>query len=574
MASDQAQIDTAKLNIAYCHIVSPVSGRVGLRLVDPGNYLQPSDTTGIVVITQIDPISVIFSTPEDNLPQITARLNSGATLPVTAFDRSNVKQLATGTLTTFDNEVDTTTGTFKLRATFANPDNVLFPNQFVNVRLLVDTLSGAVLAPNAAIQLGASGSFVYVVNDDSTVAVRNVTTGPADAKNTTIVSGLAVGENVVIDGVDRLRDGAKVSVPQRRGRSVANRAPANPGTGDGTAPPSTTATKAPRGAAPPPSGRYAVTATRNRRRAMNPSRLFIERPVATTLLMFAILMVGVAAYKFLPLSALPEVDYPTIQVQTFYPGASPEVMTSSVTAPLERQFGQMPSLSQMMSQSSAGSSVITLRFSLDFSLDIAEQEVQAAINAAGNLLPADLPAPPIYAKVNPADAPILTLGVTSKTLQADRCRGYRRKPARAETVAIPRRRPGLDFRRAASGGAHPRQSAGARRLRDQSRRSPNDDRQSQRQHAEGQFRRPVAILRHQRQRPDPRSQRLPQFGRRLSQQRARSAERRRHGRDRGGEQPAFRLDEHDAGADRQHPAPAGRQRHSGRRQHQEPAADI
>ncbi len=150
---------------------------------------------------------------------------------------------------------------------------------------------------------------------------------------------------------------------------------------------------------------------------MNPSRLFIERPVATTLLMIAILMVGVVAYRFLPLSALPEVDYPTIQVQTFYPGASPEVMTSSVTAPLERQFGQMPSLAQMMSQSSAGSSVITLRFSLDLNLDIAEQEVQAAINAAGNLLPADLPAPPIYAKVNPADAPILTLGVTSKTLK-------------------------------------------------------------------------------------------------------------------------------------------------------------
>jgi multidrug efflux pump len=150
---------------------------------------------------------------------------------------------------------------------------------------------------------------------------------------------------------------------------------------------------------------------------MNPSRLFIERPVATSLLMAAILLVGIVAYRFLPLSALPDVDYPTIQVQTFYPGASPEVMTSAVTAPLERQFGQMPSLSQMSSQSSAGSSVITLRFGLDISLDIAEQEVQAAINAAGNLLPADLPAPPIYAKVNPADAPILTLAVTSETLK-------------------------------------------------------------------------------------------------------------------------------------------------------------
>ncbi|HXQ68321.1 MAG TPA: MdtB/MuxB family multidrug efflux RND transporter permease subunit [Alphaproteobacteria bacterium] len=149
---------------------------------------------------------------------------------------------------------------------------------------------------------------------------------------------------------------------------------------------------------------------------MNPSRIFILRPVATSLLMVAILLVGIVAYQFLPLSALPEVDYPTIQVQTFYPGASPDVMTSSVTAPLEVQFGQMPGLNQMSSTSSAGASVITLQFSLDLSLDVAEQEVQAAINASGNLLPADLPAPPIYAKVNPADAPILTLALTSKTL--------------------------------------------------------------------------------------------------------------------------------------------------------------
>ena len=150
---------------------------------------------------------------------------------------------------------------------------------------------------------------------------------------------------------------------------------------------------------------------------MNPSRLFIDRPVATSLIMIAILLVGLAGYRFLPLSALPEVDYPTIQVQTFYPGASPEVMTSAVTAPLERQFGQMASLNQMMSASSAGSSVITLRFGLEIGLDIAEQEVQAAINAAGNLLPSDLPAPPIYSKVNPADAPILTLGVASSTMK-------------------------------------------------------------------------------------------------------------------------------------------------------------
>src|SRR6201993_712916 len=149
---------------------------------------------------------------------------------------------------------------------------------------------------------------------------------------------------------------------------------------------------------------------------MSPSRIFILRPVATSLLMIAIMLSGILAFEFLPLSALPEVDYPTIQVQTFYPGASPDVMTASVTAPLEVQLGQMPGLNQMSSISSAGASVITLQFSLSLSLDVAEQEVQAAINAAGNLLPADLPAPPIYAKVNPADAPILTLGLTSKTM--------------------------------------------------------------------------------------------------------------------------------------------------------------
>src|SRR5206468_11218673 len=148
--------------------------------------------------------------------------------------------------------------------------------------------------------------------------------------------------------------------------------------------------------------------------AVNPSRLFIMRPVATALLMVAILLAGIVAYRELPLSALPEVDYPTIQVVTLYPGASPDVVTSSITAPLERQFGQMPGLNQMSSTSSGGASVVTLQFDLSIDLDAAEQEVQAAINAGSNLLPTDLPAPPTYSKVNPADAPIITLGITSK----------------------------------------------------------------------------------------------------------------------------------------------------------------
>src|ERR1700744_1177398 len=148
---------------------------------------------------------------------------------------------------------------------------------------------------------------------------------------------------------------------------------------------------------------------------MNPSRIFIERPVGTSLLMVAIMLVGIIAYRFLPLAALPEVDYPTIRVQTLYPGAGPEAMTSSITAPLERQFGQMPGLNQMTSTSSAGASSITLQFDLTLGLDVAEQQVQAPTNAPGNLLPSVLPAPPFYAKVNPADAPVLTLSVTSKT---------------------------------------------------------------------------------------------------------------------------------------------------------------
>ena len=211
IAADQAMVKTAELNVGYTHIVSPITGRVGLRLVDPGNYLQPSDANGIVVITQMDPISVVFTTPEGNLPRISARLDSGAKLPVTVLDRDNVHALATGTLTTFDSQIDVTTGTIKMRSTFDNPNGVLFPNQFVNVRLLVDTMTGVTLAPNPGIQLGASGNFVYLLNGD-TVSKRDVTIGATDGKHTVIMSGLSAGDKVVIDGVDRLRDGAKVKV--------------------------------------------------------------------------------------------------------------------------------------------------------------------------------------------------------------------------------------------------------------------------------------------------------------------------------------------------------------------------
>ncbi len=190
---------------------------------------------------------------------------------------------------------------------------------------------------------------------------------------------------------------------------------------------------------------------------MNPSRPFILRPVATALLMAAIFLVGVVGYTQLPVSALPQVDYPTIQVVTYYPGASPDVMATTVTAPLERQFGEMQGLSQMTSNSSAGISVVVLQFSLSLNIDIAEQEVQAAINASQSLLPSSLPAPPIYSKTNPADAPVLTLAITSDCHAAVAGGGSGRYAPGAEDLAAEWRGPGDDQRRAEAGSAHPGQ---------------------------------------------------------------------------------------------------------------------
>jgi multidrug efflux system membrane fusion protein len=210
--SDQAMIGTAKLNIAYCHIVAPVNGRVGLRLVDQGNYVTPTDASGIVVITQLEPITVVFTVPEDNVPQILKRLHVNAKLPATAYDRSGNTKLATGSLLTLDNQIDVTTGTLKLKAQFANDDESLFPNQFVNIRLLVDALHDTTVVPTSAIQRGAPGTFVYLIKPDLTVTAQPVTLGPANGDRVSIASGLAPGDRVVVDGADRLREGAKVDV--------------------------------------------------------------------------------------------------------------------------------------------------------------------------------------------------------------------------------------------------------------------------------------------------------------------------------------------------------------------------
>ncbi|GAU02329.1 multidrug transporter [Burkholderia stabilis] len=211
--TDQAAIDSAKLNLTYARITAPVSGRVGLRQVDPGNYVTPGDSTGIVVITQLQPMSVIFTTSEDNLPQILKQVNAGQKLSVTAYNRNNTVPLETGSLATLDNQIDTSTGTVKLRANFDNKAGMLFPNQFVNTRLLVDVMRDATIVPTSAVLTGSIGQFVYVVKPDNTVTVRKVKIGPVDGERTSIVSGIALGERVVTDGSDRLREGATISIP-------------------------------------------------------------------------------------------------------------------------------------------------------------------------------------------------------------------------------------------------------------------------------------------------------------------------------------------------------------------------
>lgn len=210
--SDQANIDTAKLDLVYCHITSPVTGRVGLRLVDVGNYVTSGSSTGLAVVTTVAPTTVIFSVAQQDLSPVLVRLGQGAKLTATAYASDDTTKLEDGTLEAVDNQMDTSTGMVKLRASFANTDGALFPNEFVNVHLLVNTLQNATLVPSPAVQSGAPGSYVYVVQPDDTVHVQTVTTGPTDGTNTVITKGVAPGDVVVTDGVDRLSEGAKVVV--------------------------------------------------------------------------------------------------------------------------------------------------------------------------------------------------------------------------------------------------------------------------------------------------------------------------------------------------------------------------
>ncbi|HEY4302704.1 MAG TPA: MdtA/MuxA family multidrug efflux RND transporter periplasmic adaptor subunit [Candidatus Didemnitutus sp.] len=212
---DEAQVANTALQLAYAHITAPISGRIGLRLVDLGNTIHPSDSSGLAVITQLQPISVVFSIPQDALPRVLAHYKAGEPMEVDAFDRDGHTLLAKGKVSTIDNLIDPTTGTLKLRAEFPNADEALFPNQFVNIQLIADTIQDAVVVPNAAIQRGTAGTFVYRVVNGNTASVQVVTTGPGDGGVISITKGLAAGDMVVTDGVDKLREGAKVELVSR-----------------------------------------------------------------------------------------------------------------------------------------------------------------------------------------------------------------------------------------------------------------------------------------------------------------------------------------------------------------------
>ena len=222
--ADRATVRSAEVNLQYCRIISPLDGRVGLRQVDQGNYVTPGDINGLVVITQLQPISVLFTVPEDNLQAIAKRIQAGAVLPATAYDRSGATKIADGTLQTFDSQIDQTTGTIKLRAQFTNDTRVLYPNQFVNIRLLLDTHKDVTTISTAGVQRGVPGTFVYLINADSTVSVRPIQLGATEGDHVEVLSGLTPGDRIVIDGADKLRDGAKINV-----RSEADPAkPADP----------------------------------------------------------------------------------------------------------------------------------------------------------------------------------------------------------------------------------------------------------------------------------------------------------------------------------------------------------
>ena len=364
---DQAAVDNAHTQLDYTRITSPIDGRTGIRLIDPGNIVRAAGTAGIVVVTQVQPISVVFTLPEEDLSTVGSALAAGP-VQVTTLSRDGKTVLDQGTLSLIDNEIDQGTGTAKLKP--LSTTRTILSGRPVCQR----TRAGAYGAqcthhPFLGGSARSERTVTYVVKGDSTVEVRPLELGVESRGSTVITKGVSLNERVVTSNQYRLQAGVHVR-------------PNAFGTGS----------------------------------IMSISETFVRRPIATSLLMGGIFLVGVVVFPLLPVAPLPQVDFPTIQVSASLPGASPETMASSVATPLETQFAQIPGLSQMTSTNALGSTQITLQFDLNRNIDAAAQDVQSGIDAAGGQLPKNLPTPPSYRKVNPADSSILILSVFSDVL--------------------------------------------------------------------------------------------------------------------------------------------------------------
>ena len=368
----EASVENARLNLEFCSISAPISGRTSNLLVTEGNLVRANDDQALVVINQLAPIFVAFSVPQRSLPEIRQYMAEGPPLVVEASVTGASREPARGQLTFVNNAVDPTTGSILLKAEFPNEDLDLWPGEFVHVSVILTTRRGVLVVPASAVQSGQKGDYVLVVKSDQTAEMRPVTSGPRLDGKAIIESGLEPGETVVTDGHLRVVPGAKVAIKT------------------GLESPGTTA-------------------------EMNLPELCIRRPVMTSLVMLGILIFGIVGYRLLPVSNLPNVDFPTVSVSASLPGASPETMASTVATPLEKQFSTIAGISSMSSSSALGSTNITLQFDLSRDIDAAAQDVQAAI-AAVHDLPKEMPSPPSYSKVNPADQPILFIALTSPTL--------------------------------------------------------------------------------------------------------------------------------------------------------------
>ena len=376
---DQAVIDNARTQLAYTRITSPIDGRTGIRLIDPGNIVHAADTTGIVVVTQIQPIAVIFTLPEEDLEAVNEALAAGP-VAVTTVSRDGNVVLDRGTLTLIDNEIQQATGTLKLKATFNNSRNTLWPGQYVNARVLVHTDRDALTLPFER-RAARARRTIYLrrkkrFHGGSSAFEARCADRRRDGRHGRACAARARGDQQSISLAGR-------HARNRQYRGVRRRHGQDPGAAPGF---------------------------------MSISEPFVRRPIATSLLMGGIFLVGLVVFPLLPVAPLPQVDFPTIQVSANLPGASPETMASSVAAPLEYQFAEISGLAQMTSTSVLGASQITLQFDLDRNIDAAAQDVQTGIDAAGGQLPKNLPTPPTYRKVNPADSAILILAVHSDVL--------------------------------------------------------------------------------------------------------------------------------------------------------------